>query len=338
MRDPDDPIANELLGKAFGAEPGSVENTTPFEILSIIDANRGRGVFSQILRVALRWPPGSRPDRPSSVVIKVPAAGPNGEAGRRIGAYHREALAYRRFLPDSPIQSPKAHLVETDDGGGASFVLEDLGQHRVVDQLDGLSIDDATQVTIHLARFHRYWAKSPHLAGAGVRANTPTTLTPEALEAGLDALQTRWQSELDSPQIRAFQRLVANRAETVAAFANTSDDGPTLCHGDPRADNLVFDAEGTPVMFDWQQIATQFGEADLAWLAATSITTDERREADHDLVAAYGTTIDRYRLGFVLPGLTVLLLAQRQANDERSWRFIATSLQRIGSALDDLAF
>jgi hypothetical protein len=334
MPNPPDLDLDRLLRTALIPENQREDRLSPFRIEAVVDASQGRGVFSEVLRVTLGWPddPGGRP---SSVVVKAPTTGPNGEAARHSGAYLREALAYRHLLPRSPIRAPIAHLVETDDEGGATLVLEDLSHHRSVDQLEGLSVDEAVQIATGLARFHHFWAQPSGLI-EGVRANTPSSLAPEALESGLDALRDRWEPELDRPQIDAFQRVVADRADLVAAFAQATD--PTLCHGDPRADNLVLDPSAGPILFDWQQIAIQLGEADLAWLAATSLTTEDRRRGDADLVAAYGTTTDRYRLGFVLPGLAVLLLAQRRAEDERSLRFIATSLRRIGSALDDLGF
>ena len=120
----------------------------------------------------------------------------------------------------------------------------------------------------------------------------------------------------------------------MARFTDAS--GATLCHGDPRADNLAFDRAGAPVVFDWQQLAVQLPEADLAWLAATSLTVETRRAVERDLVAGYGTTMDRYRLGFVLPGLAVLLLAQREIDSDRTAAFVAASLHRIATAVSDL--
>jgi len=89
------------------------------------------------------------------------------------------------------------------------------------------------------------------------------------------------------------------------------------------------------VVFDWQQIAVQLGESDLAWLAATSLTVPIRRGAEGDLVAAAGGSFDRYRLGLALPGLAVLLLAQRELPAPRARRFVAVSLERIAAALAD---
>ncbi|MGF1599517.1 MAG: phosphotransferase family protein [Acidimicrobiales bacterium] len=315
-----------------------------FTVVGHGDAGEGRGVFSQVTRVALRWPAGH--DGPASVVLKVPAAGANGIAAARAGAYRREALAYRRVLPSSPVAHPHPYLVETspapgaaDDGGERQveivhLVLEDLGHHRRVDQVDGLGADDAVAVAVELRRFHDRWAGDAALDDLDVRRATPTALDPAALERGVDVLRTRWADRVDPAAAAALARAFADRAELVARFAAA---GPvTLCHGDPRADNLVFGEDGRPVLFDWQQLAVQIGEADLAWLAATSLTVDDRRRADRALVEAYGTTVDRYRAGLVLPALAVLLLVQREADDERTRRFIAASVDRIGTAVADL--
>ncbi|MEL7158321.1 MAG: phosphotransferase, partial [Actinomycetota bacterium] len=324
---PDLTVPPALLERAFG--PG-------VEVVAVHDANGGRGVFSRVLRVTLAWPTTSHrtPGRPDTVVVKVPVAGPNGEAARAAGAYRREALAYTDVLPTSPVATPRVHLVTTDDRGGADLVLEDLGALRAVDQLDGLAPADAVAVATALRDFHRHWRERPELAQLDVRRTTPAVLDPGALAQGLVALRQRWDHDDIRPWWPTFDRLVERRSALVARFAAAGR--PTLCHGDPRADNLVFGTDGSPVLFDWQQLAVQVGEADLAWLAATSLTVDDRRRLDDTLVEAYGGTTDHYRVGLVLPGLAVLLLAQRQLDDERAERFVATSLARIGAAVTDL--
>lgn len=325
MVEVDEELMRSLVAKAFGESAG--------EITSVTDANQGRGVFSRVLRVGLA-PTTDGAGIPDSVVLKIPALGINGEVARRSGAYGREALAYRRLLPPSPIRSPTVYLVVHDDDGFAWFVMEDLGPQRAVDQLDGLDLDDGLRVTAELRRFHDFWSDPRKLGRLSVRHATPKALDQAGLRNGLAALGRNWAHVIDAEHRMVFEALVDRREALAAMFADAS--APTLCHGDPRADNMVFEATGRPVLFDWQQIAIQLGEADLAWLAATSMDTELRRRADDALVLAYETSIDRYRLGFVLPGLAVLLLAQRELTDERSARFVGSSLQRIGSALLDL--
>ncbi len=304
------------------------------EAIDITDANRGNGVFSRVLRVHLSPKAGS-PSRwlPPSVIVKVPAESENRAAAVRSGAYHREALAYEHVLTHSPVRTPGCWLIEDDGQGGVSFVLEDLDAMRFVDQDDGMSSTDAVVVVTELARFHANWSASPGLESLPVRRAAVSSFRTETLEAGLAALDSRWGDTLDASIRSAFGRLVQKRDVLVRAFEQAGQ--PTLCHGDPRAANLAFDHDGSPVLFDWQQMAVQFGEADVAWLAGTSLESTERRQHEAELIEAYGGSFDRYRLGFVLPGLAVLMLALREHN-QHSRATTALSLQRIGAAVVDL--
>ncbi len=304
-------------------------------IASIDDLNRGRGVFSEVIRVVFE-PEATASGEPPSIAVKLAVDGPNGDAARRSGGYDREALAYRSLLPHLAVTTPRCFGV-LDDPRGPTFVLEDLSGHRAVDQLDGLGTDDAVAVASTLGTLHR----SPLADSAeamSIRQNTVAGLDPTALELGLMTLRERWGQSVDREALGAFERLVAEHAAASGRFAAA---GPVvLCHGDPRADNLVFGA--TPILFDWQQIARQPGVGDLAWLAATSLEPDVRRLAEPSMLETYrsasGTAVghDDYRAGFALPGLAVLYLAQRDAADDRTKAFIGTSLRRIGQALVDL--
>lgn len=317
----------------------------PFEIGNLVDVNRGRGAFSVVLRAELNYPraspsgDGSTLEHPNSVVAKLPVGGANGVAAITGGAYTREALAYRSIVMDSPVRTPRLYAVQQPADGTCSLLLEDLSQYRAADQLDGLTPDDAVSVVSVLQRFHRAWDEPERLGGLTVRRNTVAGFSPDALDDGLEALATRWEGQVSQQQRRVFQKLVTARASLVEQFEAMP---VTLCHGDPRADNLAFDDgeeagdERSVILFDWQQLAVQFGEADLAWLAATSLEVEVRRQIDDEIVRTYGGNTDRYRLGFALPGLAVLMLAQRDFPTERARRFVSVSLQRIAAALDDL--
>jgi len=329
-------LVERLCGAAFGPKGPN--------IVGISDAGNGRGAFSVVLRAELAWPPGDQPaaptgtagpvPRPDSVVAKLPIAGPNGRAAIAGGAYRREAMAYRHILPDAPIATPAVYAVLDLEGGGSALLLQDLSSHRAVDQLAGLGLDEASSVGERLAGLHRWWRddRGPR-SGTSLRRNTIAGLPGDGLEAGLASLSAVWAEELTERDRANYAALVAARPVLAERFDQATD---TLCHGDPRADNLVFDATGRVVLFDWQQTAIQFGEADLAWLAATSITPELRRAGDRQLVEAYGGSVDRYRLGMALPGLAVLFLAQRELTNERTRRLVAVSLQRIAAAVADL--
>jgi aminoglycoside phosphotransferase (APT) family kinase protein len=294
-----------------------------------------RGVFSLVHQVELDE------GEPATVVIKRPHPGPNGASAAASGAYRREAVAYQRVLPATPVAAPRCHLVDLD-GDRASFVLQDLTDHRSVDQLRGLSGSDAAAVVDELAALHRHWEHAGRLDGLEVRRSTPAGFDPELLARGLDVIGRHWQVDVGPGARRSLARLLERRSELVGAFAAAAP--RTLCHGDPRADNVAFTPTGRAVLFDWQQLGVSAAQADLAWLAATSLDPEVRREVERDLVARHAAALghevadawDRYRSGMVLPGLAVLLLAQRDLTSARAERLVATSLRRIALAVEDL--
>jgi hypothetical protein len=307
-------------------------------ITALRDVNQGRGAFSIVVRADLAPGPVGVEEPsafPPSVVAKLPVEGPNGQAAVTSGAYTREAMAYRTVLPESPIRSPELFALDEPGDGTSALLLADLSNERAVDQLQGLTADDALEVATALVRFHHHWAEEGSagaLAGLDVRRNTLARLPHQSLRTGLDLLEQRWGDAVSAAHREVFARLV-DRHDTLAdQFGRQT---PTLCHGDPRADNLFFALDGRPILLDWQQMAVQFGEADLAWLAATSLEVPTRRAVERDLLAAGGSDLDRYRLGLALPGLAVLLLAQREVANDRARRLVACSLHRIATAIAD---
>jgi hypothetical protein len=276
----------------------------------------GRGVFSLVYRV-------SSHDR--SVVVKLPRSGPNGDAARASGAYDRERLVYQRLLnPGLPV--PLCHGV-VDLEAGPAFVLEDLSDCESVDQIDGLGPMQAMAIVDALIRCH-VDLSVPSARELGVRSISPLGFDPAALFDGAQLF----------PEVEVFQQLLAEREQRIDRFGSLG--GPVVCHGDPRADNLVVGPEVK--LFDWQQVAIQAGEADLAWLAATSMSPRVRRSCEIDLVERYAVrmnrsfdeTWDRYRAAMIVPGLAVLLLAQRRT-DGRLQELVEVSIQRIAAAVAD---
>ncbi|MFW2382760.1 MAG: phosphotransferase family protein [Acidimicrobiales bacterium] len=276
----------------------------------------GRGVFSHVYRV---W----SSDR--SVVVKLPRSGPNGDAARASGAYERERLAYGQLLtPGLPV--PRCYGVR-DIASGPAFVLEDLTGFESVDQLDGLRPTQAMAIVDALIRCHSE-LPVPLARELGVRSITPRGFDPDALAAGLALV----------PKATVFRKVLAERQVRIDRFGSLED--PVLCHGDPRADNVVVGPEVR--LFDWQQMSIQAGEADLAWLAATSMSPRVRRSCEIDIVERYAVrmnrefdhTWDRYRAAMVVPALAVLLLAQRRA-EGRLQQLVETSVRRIAVAVAD---
>ncbi len=300
-----------------------------------IEPITGRGVFSIVERCHLR---GSAAPA-ATVVVKRPTDGPNHRAALDGGAYRREALAYRELGEVLDGLGPACHATVDHDDGGITFVLEDLERSgRAADQVVGLTADDAHAVLDTLARWHRRGAELD-LAGLDVRRSTPSLIPLAAATAGLDRLP---------PGERAvFAALLERAPALIEAFDARSD--ITLCHGDPRGDNVVIvddpsGAEAPARLLDFQQLAVQTRGADLAWLLATSLDPDVRRAHWSGLMGAYSEATGRpiheaeeaTRIGTLLPGLAVLLLVQREVSDGRGRAMVARSVERISAMVADL--
>lgn len=308
-------------------------------VVELVEVGSDRGVFSTVVQLQLDWPNDhagpSTKERPKSVVAKLPLDGANGKAAGDSGAYRREALAYQELLDRSPVAHPAVYSVVEFQPGHVGFLLEDLTALRSVDQLVGLGERDAVATATALRTFHQHWTnRGQLLSRLDVRRDILAALPVPALNNGLHLLERDWSGYCDDRQQSAFRAIVAAApvlAERLREFGNV-----TLCHGDCRADNIVFDRHGQPVLFDWQQIVAHTGEFDLAWLSGTSLAVETRRSCERRLIEAYGGDFDHYRYGFVLPGLLVLMLIQRELPTPRLQLLAATSLNRIGQALVDL--
>ena len=105
-----------------------------------------------------------------------------------------------------------------------------------------------------------------------------------------------------------------------------------MLHGDYRLDNLLFDPDGADVVaVDWQTLAVGPPARDLAYFLGTSLTIDDRRAAERELVVAYhaalcdrgvsGYSADRcfddYRLG-QMQGPMITTMGCAFATGERS--------------------
>ncbi len=324
MNPTDEAVVLRLLRTAFGASAPRP--------LTFTDAGQGRGVFSTVVRIELQ---ATSDDVPTHLVAKLPLSGPNGVAAAASGAYRREAHAYRALLNRSPVRTPEA-LAVLETSGGNAFLLEDLSPLRRVDQLDGLDEADAIAVARSLGSLHRHWSTDiGSLQSAPVRRDVIDSIDPAMIQAGLDALDRGWEEALSAERRRAFTQLAdAIGGRTGNALGAT--DKVTLCHGDPRADNLVFEPDGQAVLFDWQQIMISPGSYDLSWLAATSLAIADRRQFERRVVEAGNGTFTDYRAGFAVPALLVLLLIQRDLRPARLAKIAESSLNRIGQALIDL--
>ena len=125
----------------------------------------GIGVTSSVYRLTLA---GS--DVPETLVLKLNAL--DEEAvfnATTLRLYEREVKFFDELCDRSPIRVPKGYGGGLADDGSSYFVLmEDVGEHRVVDQNEGMSLADAQRAVDALAVWHaKFWGDAQQYVDSG---------------------------------------------------------------------------------------------------------------------------------------------------------------------------
>jgi thiamine kinase-like enzyme len=80
--------------------------------------------------------------------------------------------------------------------------------------------------------------------------------------------------------------------DQLPGWATAQGRGPlTLVHADYRLDNLLYGADGTVTIIDWQTALWGPGPMDLASFLATSLTMEKRRHLEGALLSEYAVAV-----------------------------------------------
>jgi aminoglycoside/choline kinase family phosphotransferase len=308
------------------------------------------GLMGEITRFHLDWD-APADGQPASVIAKLPSAlAENRELALTMGYYECEHRFYAEVADGCAMRTPRTWYSAADAGAGRyALIIEDVGGYERVDQMDGADPDHAAAVVDALAALHGQWWASPHLAD---HAWLPDGLGDDVRIYG-DLCKGSWPSfaEATAAVITDDDRVLAERF--LAGYDTMIDrslDAPhTLVHRDFRVDNMHFDA-GQPVVFDWGSVAHGGGLYDLAYFVAGSMTVEDRRAHDAELLARYrsglasaGIEVDDTTFGEWLDVgalfcLVVPILAGGSVldtRDEKGEHLVAEGLRRLFSYLHD---
>lgn len=292
---------------------------------------------------------------PASLVAKLPVADP---AAREMlaGAYRSEVRFYQRIARTVAVAAPRCHYAAMDEEAACfTLLLEDLGDARVGDQLQGCTPADAHAAVASLAGLHG-----------------PRWCDPSLVDDGLvpvDADQAAALGEVYGPAVEAFlahlgERLATGDRRTLRATVDVIADWSLArgecfapVHGDYRLDNLLFapasgrdDARPGVVAVDWQTLSVGLPARDLAFLLGTGLTVADRRAHERDLVAAYHRRLvehgvvdhpreqcwDDYRLAMLQGPLITVLGCAYGTRTPRGDDMFTVMAQRACAAIRDL--
>lgn len=310
-----------------------------------------RGMLGEIFLLDLSYAPGSH--GPKQVVAKFAAlrAGPLAAAVRG-RAHERELRCFDELLIDTPVATPTNYGTWYDPATAHFLLLQ--GAVEVDDQVDqvvGLSPEDARLVLREMARVHgRWWTDRriaeldwlPRLDGEA-RVNNLTTLAAQ----GWDPLRELMGDDLSS----AEEELGANLPDRLlAALRSLADMPSTLIHGDMRADNLLFSPDhSTVTLIDWQGCGIGPAAFDLAYFLTQSLTVETRRRHEEELLEFYRSELresgvavsaEQVRAGYAESMLYGLVIACAlpligDSNEPRVHALASTIARRTLDALHD---
>lgn len=236
-----------------------------------------------------------RLDGDRTVLAKLPAEEP-GARDMMAGAYRGEVRFYETVAPTVAVRAPACRYAEmAADSGDFVLLLEDLAPREQGDQLAGCTVDQARDAVVNLAGLHGPRWSDPTLQDVDTLSiNGPDDIAlllemyGPTTELFLDGL-----GDLVGPEDAATLRACV---PVIGPWLLARQERFGLVHGDYRLDNLLFPPGGGAgvVAVDWQTLSLALPARDLAYFLGTSLTVEDRRAHERDLVAAYHRALTAY--------------------------------------------
>lgn len=234
-------------------------------------------------------------DAPHKWFVKLPSGSFKARAITALPRLPQTEIRFYRELADKvPTRLPDALAAEAAFGRGYTLVLEDLTERgiRPGTPRDSLDAEQAAAVCEALAGLHASHWESPLFGGELAWLSGPvrrledglgSALAVPLMRRGLDRATEVVPADLRRPALRYAQR----RRQAMRFLAS----GPqTLIHHDCHPGNLFWSDEG-PGLLDWQLVRKGEGIGDVAYLLATALTPEVRREHERALVEGYGLAL-----------------------------------------------
>lgn len=254
----------------------------------------GVGILSILQRVRPTYSKETK--APSSIVVKYPTDDPTQRfTADALAFYIRELVFYKECATDAPFKTAKCYgQAIASDNTDFTIAMEDIGHLRPLNQLEGISLSDAKVLLEKLADFHAMWWGSPKLANF---ANVFQPISNPTYHAVLPMLWTNgWPiveehaGDVIPDNVREIGALWAEKCQWMLDNLMTPT---TMCHGDYRADNIMFNG-AEPTVIDFQIVGTGSGIYDVGYFISQSIDTNVRRGHDKELLNTYLDRLEQH--------------------------------------------
>lgn len=281
-------------------QSGDLESQNSVTAVRTERIGEGVGLLSILQRVIPTYAQPS--NAPKSFVVKYPTD----DLTQRFTAdalvlYIRELKFYAECAEQAPFDTAKCYgQAIASDNTDFTIAMGDISHFRQMNQLDGVNLDDAKTLLNVLADFHASWWGSAQLdtmSSYFQPLDNPTynAVLPMLWQAGWPVVEQHGMDVVPD----SVAQIGGIWAEKVPWMLSNLMSPTTMCHGDYRADNLMFNGN-KPVAIDFQLIGTGSGMYDVGYFISQSITAAVRSGHDRELVNGYldrleshGISVDR---------------------------------------------
>ena len=283
-------ITPEQLTEALRST-GTIDAQARVAALSFEQIGIGVGILALLWRLQVTYEPAGA--GPATMVLKLPHTAPESrQIADAFRFYLHEVRFYERMASRTPLTTAQCFYAAWDHvAGNFVLLLEDFGDRRMVDQVAGVSVDDARRVVTSLAGHHATFWNQADVAAEDWTARVIDPPNPQALVPALKAswpiIESRFADCLPGEMLSAAARFPDH---VVGLMEALSEPPFTLCHGDSRLDNFFFTDDDVAVV-DWQICGLGRGPYDIAYFLSQSMQSDLRKANEGALVHSYFDTL-----------------------------------------------
>jgi len=301
--------------------------------------------------------PGTDAGLPTALFAKASHDLPNRMILGLSGAAKVEVAYYRDVRPGLTIESPVGfHAALDEESFNSIILLEDISDrviefcsHRTV-----MTVERAQSQLRALAAVHgKYFGKAESPDGSLRDFDTWPEFFQRVLAFGMKAgSEAGFRDGEGIIPSSLFKRVDEIWPKTVASVAMHDRHPKTLAHGDVHLKNWYVSADGEMGLADWQCAHRGSWARDVAYTLSTSLTIEDRRNWERDLVALYvdelqaagGPKVDlsdaftqySQQLITALTWWTITLHPAEGMPDMQPRDITEEFVRRISTAMDDL--
>ncbi|MDJ0953292.1 MAG: aminoglycoside phosphotransferase family protein [Acidimicrobiia bacterium] len=197
---------------------------------------------------------------------------------------------------------PASYGSYLDSQGQGVILLEDIPQATQGDDLAGCTLAQALDLIDIVARLHATtWFDAASDAPIELDRWSAAAWAPERWSNRLEKARERYP---DHYTAQIVERLAACSDEATAAIQVLALGPASWVHRDPHLDNILWRADGSPVLLDWSGAAIGPPAVDVAVLLVSLAFRNDAPIDPDQLLARYASSLQRYGVDAGLDEIT----------------------------------